>query len=229
MKKVAVLQSNYLPWKGYIDLINAVDEFIIYDCAQYTKRDWRNKNYIKSPNGKQRLTVPIDTKGKYYQKISEAKIIGTEWKEDHWKSFFLNYKGCKFLYEVASFLEPVYFQESHTYLSQLNYSLLSKICNYLKIKTKLTFSSDYQLIEGKAEKLISLCQQTNANVYVSGPSAKNYIKESSFEEKNITVQWMNYSNYPEYPQKWGEFIHNVSILDLLFNLGSDCLEYIDKN
>ena len=229
MKKVAILQSNYLPWKGYIDLINVVDEFIIYDCAQYTKRDWRNKNYIKSPNGKQRLTVPIYTKGKYHQKISEAKIIGAKWKENHWKSFFLNYKGCKFLHEVASFLEPVYFQENHTYLSQLNYSLLSKICNYLKIKTKLTFSSDYQLIEGKSEKLISLCQQTNANVYVSGPSAKNYIKESSFEEKNITVQWMNYRNYSEYPQKWGEFIHNVSILDLLFNLGPDCLEYIDKN
>ena len=159
MKKVAILQSSYLPWKGYFDLINSVDEFVIYDCRQYTKRDWRNKNYIKSPSGKQRLTVPVKTKGKYYQKISEVELHDEEWREKHWSSFFLNYKKCSFFEEVAGIIKPSYFEENHKYLSTLNRSLIVKICNYLNIKTQITSSTDYQICDGKTERLVGICTQ----------------------------------------------------------------------
>jgi len=229
MKKIAILQSSYLPWKGYFDLINSVDEFVIYDCRQYTKRDWRNKNYIKCPSGKQRLTVPVKTKGKYYQKISEVELHNEEWKEKHWSSFFLNYKKSPFLHEVTSIIKPAYFEERHTHLSTLNRSLIVKICNYLNIKTKITSSSDYDKCAGKTESLVNICEQAGASAYVSGPLAKNYIKEQLFEEKNIKLEWMDFDNYPQYPQNWGEFTHEVSILDLLFNLGSDCVKYISHS
>jgi hypothetical protein len=226
VKKVGILQSSYLPWKGYFDLINSVDEFVIYDCMQYTKRDWRNKNYIKSPAGRQRLTIPVCTKGKFYQKISEVELYSEDWKEKHWGSFFLNYKKCPFLEEVADIIKPVYFEESHTHLSSVNRSLIVKICNYLNIKTKITSSADYHICSGKTERLVSICEQVGASLYISGPRAKDYVEADLFEEKNIKLEWMDYDNYPEYPQKWGDFVHNVSILDLLFNCGVDSLQYM---
>jgi hypothetical protein len=91
-KKCAIVQSNYIPWKGYFDLIAAVDEFILYDDMQYTRRDWRNRNQIKTPQGLQWLTVPVVVKGLYYQKIRETEIDGTVWATSHWKSLVANYK-----------------------------------------------------------------------------------------------------------------------------------------
>ena len=74
MKKIAILQSNYIPWKGYFDLINLVDEFILYDDMQYTRRDWRNRNKIKTPSGLQWLSIPVINKGKFYQKSTKLKL-----------------------------------------------------------------------------------------------------------------------------------------------------------
>src|SRR3972149_1176051 len=90
MKKVGVVQSNYIPWKGYFDMIAAVDEFILLDDVQYTRRDWRNRNQIKTPSGLQWLTVPVEVKGKYSQKIRDTEIHGTEWAASHWKSLWQN-------------------------------------------------------------------------------------------------------------------------------------------
>ena len=94
MKKVAILQSNYIPWKGYFDMIAAVDEFILYDDTQYTRRDWRNRNQIKTPQGVRWLTVPVVVKGKYHQKIRETEIDGSSWASAHWKTLALNYRGA---------------------------------------------------------------------------------------------------------------------------------------
>ncbi|MFW5835685.1 MAG: WbqC family protein, partial [bacterium] len=90
-KKIAILQSNYIPWKGYFDIINYVDEFIVYDDAQYTRRDWRNRNLIKTPRGLKWLTIPVEVKGKYTQTIYETKIADKNWAEKHWKSIRHNY------------------------------------------------------------------------------------------------------------------------------------------
>lgn len=113
MKKVAILQSNYIPWKGYFDLIGAVDEFILYDDMQYTRRDWRNRNQIKTPQGVQWLTVPVRVKGKYEQKIRDTEIDGSDWAVAHWKALVQNYARAPHFAEIAAWLEPLYLSGSY--------------------------------------------------------------------------------------------------------------------
>lgn len=226
MKKIAILQSNYIPWKGYFDMIAAVDEFILYDDMQYTRRDWRNRNQIKTPQGVQWLTVPVRVKGKYNQTIRETEIDGSIWAEAHWKSIAQNYRKSPYFEEIAAIFEPLYRQCQYTHLSALNRELIEAVCAYLTITTKISNSWDYQLIEGKTERLADLCVQAGGTEYISGPSAKDYIEEDFFTERGIKLSWFGYTGYSEYPQLWGEFTHGVTILDLLFNCGKDTPRYM---
>ena len=226
MKKIAILQSNYIPWKGYFDLIAAVDEFVIFDDMQYTRRDWRNRNQIKTPQGVQWLTVPVSVKGKYHQKIRDTKIDLSKWQADHWRAWEQNYKRAKYFDDIASWLQPLYLEREYLFLTDLNLQFLKSICQYLKIGTKLTFSWDYELKEDKSNRLLSICQQAGASEYLSGPSAKDYLDENLFKNHNMKVTWFDYAGYPEYPQLWGEFSHGVSILDLLFNCGPQSNQYM---
>lgn len=225
-KKVAILQSNYLPWKGYFDLIASVDEFIIYDDVQYTRRDWRNRNKIKTPRGLQRLTVPIKTKGRYRQAIREAEIEGTDWSVAHWESLVRNYRRAPHFEEVAAIFCRFYRQLRYTHLSALNRDLIEAVCVYLGITTRISCSRDYHLIDGKTERLADLCVQVRGTAYISGPAARGYIEERVFHERGIRLSWMDYAGYLQYPQLWGEFTHQVTILDLLFNCGRDAPNYM---
>lgn len=232
MKKVAILQSNYIPWKGYFDIIASVDEFIIFDEMQFTKRDWRNRNLIKTPSGKQWLTVPVKTKDKFHQKICETEIDGVDWKKKHLDTIKQNYSKANFFKEIYQLIEPIYCQTNHLLLSDLNLELIQSICGYLKINTKISSSSNFSLADKKTDRLVSLCKASGANIYLSGPSALNYIEESKFTHANIELEWFDYSKYPSYPQLWGDFEHEVSILDLLFNCGESAvnfLKFCEKN
>ncbi|AOW15451.1 hypothetical protein LPB72_16585 [Hydrogenophaga crassostreae] len=226
MKKVAILQSNYIPWKGYFDLISAVDEFILYDDMQYTRRDWRNRNQIKTPQGVQWLTIPVQVKGKYHQKIFETEIDGTEWAANHWKALSQNYGRAPYFDEISAWLEPLYRSSRFTHISQLNRCFIEAICNYLEINTVISSSSDYALIDGKTERLAHLCAQAGGTEYISGPAARDYVEEAIFSDQGIMLTWFDYKGYPEYPQLWGEFSHGVSILDLLFNCGKNSPKYM---
>lgn len=226
MKKIAIVQSNYIPWKGYFDMIAAVDEFILYDDMQFTRRDWRNRNQIKTPQGVQWLTVPVLAKGKYHQKIRETQIEGTDWAGSHWRTLTQNYRRAAHFAEVASWLEPIYAYETFTHISSLNRRLIEAVCHYLGIATRISNSWDYLLIHGKTERLADICAQAGGTEYISGPAARNYIDEDCFRERHIKLTWFDYNGYPEYPQVWGEFVHGVSILDLLFNCGRDARRYM---
>ncbi len=223
MKKIAISQSNYIPWKGYFDLIASVDEFILYDDMQYTRRDWRNRNQIKTPQGLAWLTVPVVVKGKYHQKIKDTCISSTTWAMDHWKALVQNYRRAPFFDEIAAWLEPLYMSASFTHLSVLNRCFIEKIVDYLGIETVISNSWDYTLIEGKTERLLDLCAQAGGTHYVSGPAARDYLDESLFAEQGMALSWFDYAGYSEYPQLWGDFTHNVSILDLLFHCGPNSL------
>jgi len=225
-KRIAILQSNYIPWKGYFDLIAAVDEFIIYDDMQYTRRDWRNRNLIKTPQGLQWLTVPVKVKGKYSQTIRETEIDSTDWAKAHWKGLERNYRRAPCFEQIAEIFEPCYLKHSYTHLSMLNRKLLEVVCGYLGVTTKLSNSWDYVLIDGKTERLVDLCMQAKGTEYISGPAAKEYIEEEQFARRGIKLTWFDYTGYPEYPQLWGEFAHGVSILDLLFNCGNEAPRYM---
>ncbi|MFA7398944.1 MAG: WbqC family protein [Sideroxydans sp.] len=226
MKKVAILQSNYIPWKGYFDLIAAVDEFILYDDMQYTRRDWRNRNQIKTPQGVQWITVPVKVKGKYHQTIRETEIDGVEWQSEHWKTIVQNYRRAPHFAEVVELFEPLYLQETYTHISTLNRTFIETVCRYLGIHTKISNSWDYTLLDGKTERLADLCVQAGGTEYISGPSAKDYVDEMVFSERNIKLSWFDYTGYTEYPQLWGEFKHGVTILDLIFNCGKDAPRYM---
>lgn len=226
MKKIAILQSNYIPWKGYFDMIAAVDEFILYDDMQYTRRDWRNRNQIKTPQGVQWLTVPVLVKGKYHQKIRETEIDGTDWAAAHWKAISINYRRTPHFDEIAAWLQPLYLAETYTHVSQLNRRLIEAVCNYLGVTTVIKNSWDYALLDGKTERLADLCVQGGATEYISGPSAKNYVQEHVFSDLGIELTWFDYTGYPEYPQSWGDFTHGVTILDLLFNCGNESHRYM---
>ncbi|MGE8099721.1 WbqC family protein [Pseudomonas fluorescens] len=225
MKKIAIVQSNYIPWKGYFDMIAAVDEFILYDDMQYTRRDWRNRNQIKTPQGLQWLTVPVKVKGKYHQTIFETEIEGTDWAAVHWKSLQQNYRRTPYFDEISAWLEPLYLTP-YTRLSDLNRAFLERICLYLGIKTLISSSSDYTLSDGKTERLADLCVQAGATEYISGPAARDYVEADVFSERGVHLSWFDYSGYLEYPQLWGDFSHYVTILDLLFNCGKEAPNYM---
>lgn len=219
MKKIAILQSNYIPWKGYFDLINMVDEFILYDDMQYTRRDWRNRNKIKTPQGLQWLTIPVEIKGKFFQKINETKVSEKDWGKKHWQSILRNYSKAKYFKDYKNIFEELYLACEEEYLSQINYKFITTINEILEIKTKLSWSSEFELVDGQTEKLLGICKDCNADIYLSGPAAKDYFNEDLAKQENIKVEWMDYSGYKEYEQLNPPFEHGVTILDLIFNEG----------
>ena len=218
MKKIAIVQSNYIPWKGYFDLLSYVDEFVIYDDVQYTRRDWRNRNRIKTPNGVQWLTIPVKTKGKYYQLINEAEIDGSDWAQKHWNSLEYSYSRSPFWGDVSKALKPIY-EHPHKQLSANNLALINFICHYLGIDTTITQSTEYFTSGAKSNRLLNICLAAGATTYVSGPAAMCYLDESMFKSAGIEVEWFDYHGYPDYPQPWGAFEHRVTILDLFFSCG----------
>ena len=226
-KSIAISQSNYIPWKGYFDLINKVDEFILYDDAQYTSQDWRNRNRIKTPDGTKWLTIPVERKNHLYRKIKEIKISYKGWAVKHWKRIKQNYSKAKYFKNYKDIFEDLYLNCNEEHLSEINYKFIITINQILGIKTKIKFSDEFKLYGNQTEKLLNICKQCEANMYISGPAAKNYFDEQLAKKENIQVQWMNYSNYEEYEQLFLPFEHDVSILDLIFN--TDPINYIKKN
>ena len=223
VKKVAILQSNYIPWKGYFDLVAAVDEFILYDDVQFTKNDWRNRNRIKTPHGVQWITIPV---GQHIHRCICDVRVGSGWQPRHWKTLEANYRRSPHFDEISSWLAPLYLDESHDMLSALNRHFIVEICAWLGISTRITCSQAYRSFGGGTQRLVDLCAQAGATAYVSGPPARAYIDPAAFERAGIALQWFDYQGYPEYPQAWGAFDHYVTILDLLFNCGRDAPRYM---
>ena len=172
------------------------------------------------------MTVPVLVKGKYFQKIRETEIEGTDWASSHWRTLTQNYRRAPHFAEVSAWLEPIYVGESFRHISSLNRRLIEAVCSYLDIGTRISNSWDYQLIDGKTERLADICAQAGGTEYVSGPAARDYIVEERFGERGIRLTWFDYGGYPEYPQLWGDFVHGVTILDLLFNCGREAWRYM---
>lgn len=225
MKRIAVLQSNYIPWKGYFDIIHDVDEFIFYDEVQYTSRDWRNRNKIATSQGIIWLSVPVGAK--VHRQITEVHIEQSLWQEKHYRTLEMAYHKSPFFNKYKEFLRYVYLEQKWTYLYELNRYLIEHIShNFLHIETRFSDSRKYQTHGSKHEKLLSLVKEAHADIYVSGPAAKDYIVKEDYEKAGIQLIWKDYSGYPKYPQNTDSFTHYVSILDLLFQVGEDAPYYI---
>jgi hypothetical protein len=225
MKKIAILQSNYIPWKGYFDIIAKVDLFIFHDDLQYTKGDWRNRNKIKTANGCEWLTIPCGSSEK--RLICDIQLNDSSWQKEHWNKIVTNYQKAPFFNKYKSLLEYYYLDNKWDKLSDLNQSFIKTISSEIfGFKTVFEDSRKYELKFTKAERVIELLKKAGADSYLSGPSAKNYISEKEFINNGISIEWMDYSGYKEYNQLHGNFIHEVTILDLLLNEGDEAIKLL---
>jgi hypothetical protein len=224
-KRVAILQSNYIPWKGYFDLVGLVDEFVLLDDVQYTKNDWRNRNRIKTRQGITWLTIPVEQSRRFGQRIDEVRVAGDRWRLKHWRSIAQSYGSAPFFAAYRDRMEDLYGEPSER-LSEVNRRFLEGLCELLGIRTRITCSTEYPVTEGRNERLVEICRALGASVYLSGPAARDYLDEAVFASAGISVEYMDYSGYREYPQLYPPFEHRVSVVDLLLAVGPDAYRYL---
>jgi hypothetical protein len=195
--RVGIIQSNYIPWRGYFDFIDNVDLFIFHDDLQYTKGDWRNRNKLKTQNGASWITVPV----KYHktsQLILESEIdYSTNWQKAHLNKFRGSYSKAPFFKNTLELFSEGLSSGAST-ISQLNICLIKLICSFLHIKTPLAISSDYNITGAKTERLINLLKKVDATTYLSGPAARDYLDEDLFRKNNISLEYKTY-DYKPYP------------------------------
>lgn len=217
--KVVVLQSNYIPWKGYFDLIHDADVFVYYDEVKYTKNDWRNRNKIYSSNGLQWLTIPI-SKEAVKLKISEVEIPEHSWQDLHYKSIYYAYKKAPYFRQIEPLIQEVYLDRRWKSLVDLNRYLIEKIAAAIGLSAIFADSKNFDLSGEKINRLINILKQLKATEYISGPAAKDYLSgaEHLFDQNGIRLTYKNYDAYPVYKQMREPFNHGVSILDLMVNL-----------
>jgi hypothetical protein len=227
---VAIVQSNYIPWKGYFDLIRRADEFVLYDDVQYTRRDWRNRNRIKTADGTQWLTVPVQVRGKYTQPIREVRVSEPGWGANHWARLRHAYARAPHFAAHADRLAALYAEADRLEtLSEINALFVRSLCEVLGITTRITDSVAYRLDNpDPTGRLLDVCLQAGAGVYLSGPAARAYLDEDLFRRAGVEVRYMDYAGYPEYPQLHGPFDHAVSVLDLLVMTGPRAPAYLDR-
>ncbi|MBV7272249.1 WbqC family protein [Clostridiaceae bacterium UIB06] len=225
-KKIAILQSNYIPWKGVFDMIYQVDTFVFLEDVQYTEHDWRNRNKIITKDGIKWITVPVNHSNRSKQKICEAEINGKiNWQRKHYNSFELNYAKAPYFKEYRWILEKLYKHKIWNGISDFNIYAIKLIANELGIETEFINSVNLNIDGSKDDKIIDICKKLNSTHYLSGPAAKKYIVTQKFEENNIKLEYIKYE-YPRYNQLYGEFNHFVTVLDLIFNCGSNAPYYI---
>ena len=225
MKKVAILQSNYIPWKGVFDMISQVDVFVFFEDVDYTNRDWRTRNKIRTNNGSKWLTVPVQ-KMPRGTKIFDIKISNDgKWQKKHKSTISQSYAKARYFQDYKWILDEIYDNDWDS-LSEFNIHTTQIICRVLGIECEFVNSKDLGTTGIKDDKLISICKSLSADYYLSGPSAKDYINSDKFEEEGIELAYIDYSGYLEYEQVQGDFEHYVSVLDVIFNCGPDAKQYI---
>ena len=225
MKKIAILQSNYIPWKGVFDMMNKVDVFVFFEDVDFTKRDWRTRNKIKTPEGEVWLSIPVK-KSSRGTKIYEIEISQeTNWQEKHYQTIVQYYKKAKFFSEYKWLLDKIYLEKKWENLSEFNIYVNTLIARELGIKTEFINSTDLETNGTKDDKLIEIIKKLDGDFYLSGPAAKDYIVNEKFKKEKIELAYIEYK-YPEYTQLYGEFNHYITILDVLFNCGKEAPKYI---
>jgi len=223
--RVAILQTCYIPWRGYFDIIGAVDTFVVYDDVQYSKNHWYNRNRIKTANGTHWLTIPVSLPNGLQTTIEDVEV--SSFADKHWASISQAYaRAPYFKQESAWFKELLFDAGQHQLLSDANCMLLGEIAHKVGIKTRIIRSSSLGIEGDQTGRLVDICSHLGATTYLSGPAAKTYLQAGRFTEAGIAVEWMDYAGYAEYPQLHGPFEPAVSIIDLLFNTGPDAVRYM---
>jgi hypothetical protein len=221
VKTIAILQSNYIPWKGYFDIIAAVDEFLIYDEVQFTRRDWRNRNKIIINGTPHWLTIPVASKGRYHASIAEIEVSEANWAEKHWRSISSAYAKAPFFSLYAPILEQLYERAAALrLLTEINELFIRKIAAILELSTGFRRTDEIaRRTASPTGRLVEICTARQASVYISGPAAREYIQTAEFKAAGVKLHYANYSGYPPYVQESKSFEHGVSIIDTLMHCG----------
>lgn len=227
-KTIVILQSNYIPWKGYFDLIAVADEFIIYDEVQYTRRDWRNRNKIIVNGAPQWLTIPVLSKGNFASPIDEIRVESRDWASNHWRTIEMSYRRAPYFHEMGPALSAAYETAAGLeLLTEINEVFLRQIAGLLEIETPLLRSRAIpRTTSDPTDRLIELCAARDATHYVSGPAARSYIDRDKFNRAGIALSYANYDGYPRYEQATSVFEHGVSMIDVLFRCGADARTHL---
>lgn len=225
--KISIHQPQYLPWAGYINKIFLSDVFVFLDDVQYKKNEWQNRNRIKGPNGVIWISVPVHYS--FGQKINELKIDNTVlWYKKQRKTIEECYRKSAFFDEFFPYIKKIY-EKEYRYLVDLNVDSVMAIINYLNIKRKIIFSSSLNITSQKTDRIIDICKTLKADTYISGQGAKDYLIAEKFKEHNINLCFQEYRVKP-YKQLWGDFVENLSIVDMIFNIGREkVVEFISEN
>lgn len=230
-KCVVILQPGYLPWLGFFDLMIRADLFVLLDDVQYTVRDWRSRNRVKTPNGVTWLTVPVVSKAAREKMISEVEIDnGRPWQKNHLRTIESFYRKATCFGEILDLIRPFY-ERSYNYLVDVDLDIIFAVRDYLRIDTEVVRSSGVPSTGTKDEKLMSLCRYFGATHYLSGNAAQGYLREEMFLRDGIEVEWHNY-RHPTYSQLWTKqqgFVSHLSVLDILFNHGKESLPILTGN
>lgn len=223
--RAGVIQSCYIPWRGYFDFIDSVDVFVIYDDVQYSSGSWRNRNRIKTRNGLQWLSVPVKYRfGDPIDAVSVGRRLGESWQESHRRRLHEALGQAPYFADAIGIWEAaIAFDDLN--LTLLNMRLTQGACQYLGIATRIVLSRDYHLSGTKTARLIDLLRKLGATKYLSGPSAKGYLEEDLFRVNGIGLEYKSY-DYSPYPQLWGEFVGTVTVLDLIANRGSASRDFL---
>ena len=224
--RVVINQSNYLPWRGYFDLIHDADLFIFLDDVQYTHRDWRSRNRIKNRHGLHWLTIPV---GKCTdQLVNAVRLPAGDWANRHWESIRHAYAASPYFETYAPMISRMLSAAPGQTLSVFNQACITTIArDFLGItRTKIVDSAEFQIGAAKQERILALLKAVGATSYLSGPAARDYLEPERFATEGITLEWKDYGGYPEYPQLYSQFEPAVSILDLLFSTGPAAGDYI---
>jgi len=224
--RVGIIQSSFIPWRGYFDFIASVDLFIFYDDVQFSKGSWRNRNLIKCQQGTKWLTVPVRHQS-LKQLIMDTEIDDrTDWRSLHLKHWASEYANTPYFEDVLNLLGTMGQHEDQT-ISQLNVRLIKAICAYLNINTPLMLSSELNAEGARTGRLINVLKAVGATSYLSGPSADDYLEKEKFKKASIRLEYKSYS-YESYPQLWGNFYGAVTVLDLIANCGPEAKKYLNS-
>lgn len=225
MRKIGIIQPSYIPWRGYFDFIHEVDAFVFLDDVQYTERDWRNRNRIKTRDGKT-LWLTVPTLGGRNQLIKDVLLDNSQhWQRKHLAALQHNYSRAPFFNRYFEGLENIY-NLSFEKLSELDIALTKQISSWLGIGTEFMISSVLDVSGSKDDRLLQLVEKLDGDTYLSGPAARAYLRPDCWENAGIKLNYKDYSGFPEYPQISQPFEAQVTILDLIFMKGPDAMDYI---
>jgi len=204
------------------------DLFVIYDSVQYTKGDWRNRNRIATRDGSLWLTIPVETAGKFDQTIHEVRVQDNRWARKHWATISQNFARRRFFADYREDWAAAYSAARDLrWLHEVNTHFLTIVAGHLGIATPLVNDREFSLEpDTPTGRLVQICKRADADRYVTGPSALNYLEIKRFHDCGIAVDVIDYGHYPEYEQGAKSFEHGVSALDLLASVGLNASSHL---